>query len=174
MALMLYTGQRRSDVVRMGRQHVTDGWIAVRQQKTGAPLRIPLHPALRAILDVLPATNMTFILTDFGKPFTAAGFGNWFRERCDEAGLPQCSAHGLRKAASRRLAEAGCSHSQIKAVTGHKTDREVARYTAGADQLRLAGQAIEALSGPEREQDVSTRPDGLAKSDDKRLIEKGI
>ena len=45
LALLLYTAQRRSDVVRMGRQHVRDGVVQVRQQKTGAMLAIPLHPA---------------------------------------------------------------------------------------------------------------------------------
>ena len=96
-------------------------------------------------------SNMTFLVTEYGKlPFSAAGFGNWFRDRCNEAGLPQCSAHGLRKAASRRLAEVGCSNQQIKAVTGHVTDKEVSRYTAAADQERLAEQAIDASPGGER------------------------
>jgi integrase len=51
----------------------------------------------------------------------------------------------LRKAAARRLAEAGCSANVIAAVTGHKSLREVARYTAAADQLRLARQGIDAM-----------------------------
>jgi integrase len=172
MALMLYTGQRRSDAVTMGRQHVSNGRISVRQQKTAARLQVPLHPELVAILDATPATNLTFLVTEYGKPFTAAGFGNWFRDRCDEAGLPQCSAHGLRKAASRRLAEAGCSNQQIKAITGHKTDKEVARYTADADQVRLADQAIGALGGPNREREVSNPAARLDKTGSKPLIPK--
>ena len=85
---------------------------------------------------------MTFLVTSFGKSFASAGFGNWFRDRCDKAGLPQCSVHGLRKAAARRLSEAGCSNQQIKAVTGHQTDKEVLRYTPEADLTRLAEQAM--------------------------------
>ena len=64
-----------------------------------------------------------------------------------EAGLPQrCKPHGLRKAAARRLAEAGCSASEIMAITGHKTLAEVERYTRAAEQERLARQAIQRQS----------------------------
>lgn len=161
LALMLYTGQRRSDAVTMGWQHVTGHRIKVRQQKTDARLEIPMHPTLLAVMAATPRANMTFLVTAYGKPFTPAGFGNWFRERCDESGLPQCSAHGLRKAAARRLAEAGCSNQQIKAITGHKTDKEVSRYTAAADQVRLAEQAMAAAYGMEGEQKLSNHHDGL-------------
>lgn len=142
MTLMLCTGQRRSDVVRMGWQHVADGTITVKQQKTGAVLQIPVHPTLQAVLAQTPKTNMTFLLTEFGKPFTSNGFGNWMRKRCDEAKLPDCSSHGLRKACAVRLAEAGCTEAEIMAITGHKTSREVSRYTKAVDQSKLAKTAI--------------------------------
>lgn len=143
LALMLYTGQRRSDAIRMGRQHIKNGKIYVQQKKTGAKLLIPLHSELKTTIDAMPPhEHLNFLVTEFGKPFTAAGFGNWFRDRCDEAGLPQCSAHGLRKAISRRMAEAGLSHSQGKAVTGHVTDKEFSRYSRAADQETLAEQAM--------------------------------
>src|SRR6516165_12294722 len=132
-ALLLYTGQRRSDVVRMGRQHLSDNAICVRQQKTGREVWI--HEALAPIL-AGASGNMTFLLTDQGRPYTAAGFGNWFRRQCREAGLHGCSAHGLRKAAARRLAEAGCSTHEIAAITGHASLREVARYTEAVDRRR--------------------------------------
>jgi integrase len=143
LALLLYTGQRRSDVVVMGKQHVDkDGMIAVRQIKTGALLAIPVHSELRAIIDATPSGHLTYLVTEFGKPFTAAGFGNWFRDRSNEAGLRHCSAHGLRKAAARRLAEAGCTEHEIAAITGHASLREVQRYTRAADQRRLAVSAM--------------------------------
>jgi integrase len=75
--------------------------------------------------------------------FTAAGFGNWFRDRCNEAGLPQYSAHGLRKVAATRLANAGCSSEMIKAITGHRSDSALAPYIRAAQQTRLARQAKE-------------------------------
>jgi len=133
-ALLLFTAQRRGDVVRMGRQHVRNGAISVRQQKTGAALEIPIHQDLQRVFDATPSEHLTFLVTEFGKPFTPAGFGNWFRERCDEA--------GLRKAACRRLAEAGCTAHQIAAISGHASLREVERYTKAADQARLAKDAI--------------------------------
>jgi integrase len=142
MMLMLCTGQRRQDVIRMGWQHVRNGKIAVRQEKTNTPLLIPIALELQQALDLVPRTNMTFLLTKFGKPFTDAGFGNWMRDRCDEAGLPQCSSHGLRKLAATRLANAGCSEREIMAVTGHKSVSEVSRYTKARDQERLAEQAM--------------------------------
>jgi len=147
MALLLYTGQRRSDVVRMGRQHVRDGSVDVTQQKTGVSLTIQLHPELQKVLEAAPKGQLTYLTTRDGKAFTAAGFGNWFRDCCTEAGLPHCSAHGLRHAAGRRLAEAGCTPHQIAAVTGHRSLKEVERYTRAAEQRRLAQAAIGALSG---------------------------
>jgi integrase len=146
LALLLYTAQRRSDVVRMGRQHVRAGVVHVRQQKTGAMLAIPVHPALQAVLDATPSEHLTFLTTAYGKPFTAAGFGNWFRDQCDAAGLPgHCAAHGLRKAACRRLAEAGCSANVIASISGHASLREVERYTKAADQERMARRGMAAI-----------------------------
>lgn len=145
LCLLLYLGQRRGDTVRMGRQHVGENNIRVTQGKTGAQLVIALHPELKAVLDELPLNNLSFLTTAYGKPFTAAGFGNAFRDWCDAAGLKERSAHGLRKAAARRLAEAGCSTKQIAAITGHKTLAEVERYTASADQERMAREAIRRL-----------------------------
>lgn len=147
LALLLYTGQRRSDVVGMGRQHRTPGGrLRVRQQKTGKLLELPVHPALAEELDAVPAGQMTYLETGQNRPFTANGFGNWFRQQCDAAGLRHCSAHGLRKAAARRLAEAGCSNQEIKAITGHSSDAEVAHYTAAVDQRRMADQALRRLT----------------------------
>jgi integrase len=146
MTLMLWTGQRRSDIVGMGRQHIENGRIRIRQLKTGKAIMVPVSLQLQAVLNTVPKGQMTFLVTEFGKPFTGNGFGNWFRTRCNEAGLPQCSAHGLRKAMSRRLAEGGASHSQGKAITGHVTDKEFSRYAADADQVALADQAMANLS----------------------------
>jgi len=147
LALLLHTAQRRSDVVRLGRQHVRDGLLHLRQQKTRAELVIPLHPELAKVLEETPSGNLTFLVTAAGKPFSAAGFTNWFREMCNEASLPRgTSAHGLRKAACRRLAEAGCSANVIAAVSGHATLREIQRYTAAADQARMARSAIATMA----------------------------
>jgi integrase len=156
LSLLLYTDQRRSDIVRMGWQHINGELLSVIQDKTGVMLRVPMHPILVATIENMPRNNLTFLLTEFGAPFSAAGFGNWFRDRCNEAGLPHCSAHGLRKACATRLANAGCTTEQIKAITGHKTLSEVARYTKVADQERNAKQALANLLRAESEQACPT------------------
>jgi len=168
LALLLHTGQRRGDVIQMGRQNIRHGRIALRQQKTRVSLEIPIHPELARIIAATPTDNLTFLVTKGGKPFSAAGFGNWFREVCEKAGLPKhCSAHGLRKAAARRLAEARCTPHQIAAITGHKSLREIERYTAAASQLLLADEAVRALSGSNGEQNLANPDERLAKTVDK-------
>jgi len=147
LALLLYTTQRRSDVVRMGRQHIRetpDGpALYVKQRKTGVELLIPIHPELGAVLDATPSEHLTFLVTTTGKPYGDNHFSRRFREWCDAAGLPKrCSAHGLRKASCRRLAEAGCSGNEIMANSGHGTMKELIRYTKAADQARLARNAL--------------------------------
>jgi integrase len=137
MALLLFTSQRRSDVVLFGPKHVHAGWLHFTIY-----LEIPIQSELQDILDATPLGADTFLINAFGRPFSVAGFGNWFRERCDEAGLKHCSAHGLRKAAARRLAENDRSSHQIMAITGHTTLKEVDRYTRAANQRKLAVQAF--------------------------------
>src|SRR5262249_52610243 len=141
-ALALYTGQRIGDVARMGSQHVKNARIELRQEKTSATLLIPLHPELARVLAAVPRDNLTFLLTDKGAPFAAARLSTWFGKRCRAIGLSRRTAHGLRKAACRRLAEAGCSVNQIAAISGHLSLNEIARYTRAADQARLASQGL--------------------------------
>ena len=69
LALLLYTAQRRGDVVKMGRQHIKDGALTVKQQKTGVTLAIPVHPELRAVLDATPSEHLTLLVTATGKPY---------------------------------------------------------------------------------------------------------
>lgn len=149
-ALMLYTAQRRSDAVCMGPQHTKNGEIRVKQVKTGTEIWIPLHPKLQAAIDACPSGHLSFLVTEFGKPFTANGFGNWFRRQCDTAGIQGYSSHGLRKAASRRMAELGLSNSLIKSITGHISDSEVTRYTKSARQQLMARKAMLVMANPEQ------------------------
>jgi integrase len=147
-ALLLYTGQCRSDVVRMTQDDVQDGAIHVVQGKTKVKLWIAIHPALGEILAAHGRSNGAILRTAFGEPFTSNGFGNFMTDKIAAAGLPdRCVTHGLRKAAARRLAEAGCPVNEVAAITGHVTLAEVARYTKAAEQKRLARAAIDRLSG---------------------------
>jgi integrase len=160
LELLRGLGQRRGDTVRMGWQHIRAGEeIAVRQDKTDEPLWLPLPPDLIATLESVPRANMTFLTTEHGKPFSKAGFGNWFREQCNAAGLPHCSAHGLRKAKGTAMADAGCSMDQIKATLGHRSASAVLPYVKAANQRRLAQQALAKELSPEpteREQKLSS------------------
>jgi integrase len=157
LALPLFTAQRRGDVIRLGRQHVRDGVLVVRQEKTGVTLAIPVHPALHAILDATPSGHLTFLTTRTSKPYVANDFTEQFRVWCNEAGLPaKCKVHGLRKAACRRLAEAGCSANEIASISGHATLREVARYTKAVDQEAMARKAMARVANGTRTKPVKT------------------
>jgi len=146
-ALLLYTGQRRSDVVRMGRQHLRDvaiegrqvRVIEVAQAKTGRRLLLPVHDALAVEIDLTPRGDLLpFLRTEYGKAFSPRGFYNLFAGWARDAGLPPGrSPHGLRKAAGRRLAEAGATAHQIMSVLGVTLETAVI-YTRSAEQMRMA------------------------------------
>lgn len=138
LSLLLYTGVRRSDAVKLGRQMVRNGWLTLRVQKTGQELSIPILPALQEAIDLAPSGHLTFLVTEFGKPFTAAGFGNWFRARCDEAGLDRCTAHGLRKAGATLAANHGATEHALMAIYGWASPKQAAVYTKAANRRRLA------------------------------------
>ena len=146
-ALLLYTGQRGSDVHRMLWADYIGDAIRVAQQKTATKLTIPIHENLACLLAMAKRAAPTILVTVFKKPFSVKGFGNMVSAAIRDAGLPRrCKPHGLRKAAARRLAEAGCSASEIMAITGHKTLAEVERYTRAAGQEQLARRAIKRQS----------------------------
>ncbi|WIV50287.1 tyrosine-type recombinase/integrase [Marivivens sp. LCG002] len=150
LGLALYTGQRRSDLVNFGPSSIQDGWLVFRQHKgrNSKPvyLEIPIIPELASLIEATPSKSGTFLATSFDKPFTSNGFGNRFRKWCNEAGLSHCSVHGLRKAAASRLAELGCTEQEIMAITGHRTSKEVARYTRAASQKLRAESALKRIS----------------------------
>ena len=142
-ALARYTGQRRTDLTAMTRAHVADGLIQVTQQKTGAPLWIPMHRELRRAIEATASGDMLLLVNENGKGFDRVYFGAWFAEACDEAKLDdECVLHGLRHSAGSDLAEAGCSETEIMSILGHKTARMVTRYTRGARQKKMAKAAI--------------------------------
>jgi integrase len=146
LALLLFTGSRRQDMVTFGKQHVRGGWIRYVPKKTlykrSDVSQKPWLPVLADIVASSPCGPMTFLETAQGKPFTAAGFGNWFRDRCDEAGLPQCSAHGLKKAGATPAAENGATASQLMAMFDWSTISQAEVYTKAADRKRMAGEAM--------------------------------
>jgi integrase len=149
-ALLLYTGQRVGDVVRMRRSDIRDGAVHLVQGKTGAELHIDIHPALARALTAAPSNGLHLIGDRDGRPITSGRLSGLIVEAARAAGLPsECVAHGLRKAALRRLAEGGATTKEIAAVSGHQSLSEIERYTRKADQARLARSAIGRL--PDKE-----------------------
>ncbi|WP_458096228.1 tyrosine-type recombinase/integrase [Roseomonas sp. WA12] len=145
-ALFVTTGLRRSDIVRIGWDNVRSGRIKFDQKKTGKPVNVPIQPELLAELENAPRDQPTFIQTDYGKPFTPDGFGQWFGERAQEAGLTGRTAHGLRHDLGSTLAESGVSQAAIAAVLGHASPAETARYTKQADGGRMSDEAFAAYA----------------------------
>jgi len=151
---VLYTARRREDAPRLGPQHIRDGRPRVTQAKNEhrAPVAIdvPVFPDLAEAIAAHPSSPPTFLVTEDGKPFSAAGLGNRFREWCNQGGLPPCSAHGLRKATAARLAERGCTPHEIMAVTGHQTLEQVERYAREVQRAGLADSASERFEWGQR------------------------
>lgn len=155
LGLLLFSGTRRQDMVTLGKQHcrgpkpdMLGDWIRYVPKKTMWKRRTlvqkPLLPVLKQIIDDAADVlgSMTFLETSYGKPFTKNGIGNWFRDRCDEAGLTQCTAHGLKKCGATIAAENGATTRQLMAMFDWDTPEMAEVYTRGAEQKRLAGQGM--------------------------------
>ncbi len=151
LGLLLFTGARRGDAVTLGRQHVKDGVLRYVPRKTRykrmTASEKPVLPILAEIINATQTGDLTFLVNEYGHAFTAAGFGNWFRKRCDEAGLPHCSAHGLRKAGATLAAEAGATDRQLMALFDWTSAGQATVYTAAADRKKLASQAANLMVG---------------------------
>jgi len=157
IALLLYTGVRRSDVVTLGPQMEREGWLTFTEAKNRRnkpkARELPILPELREAIDAAPSGHLSYLVTEFGKPFTANGFGNWFKKRCREAGIEHCSAHGLRKTGATRAANNGATTKQLMAIFGWETIKEADHYTKRADKKRLVESGMHHLS-LERKMDI--------------------
>ena len=150
MELALWTDQRRSDVVSMGKAQIHKGRLPVTQEKTGEVLWLPVAPQLLEAIVAMHSQDTSpfcFLVTERGRPFkSAASFGAWFKKQCVDAGLPHCTMHGLRKATLRRMAELRMTNKDMKSVSGQRSDKTLAKYIEKADQTRLADAAMKQLS----------------------------
>ena len=151
LTIILYTGLRRGDASKFGYDHVKGGLLRVTPTKTakssGVELQLPILEPLKKTLDALTHNRPTFLLTEYGKPFTPAGFGGWFKDRCREVeGLnPRATAHGLRKAGATFAAEAGATTEMLKAMYGWTTSKQADVYVQAANQKKLAAMGMPAL-----------------------------
>lgn len=142
--VLLYTGLRRGDAVRLGRPHVRDGVATIKTEKTGETVTIPILPPLQRSLDAGPTGELTFVAGERGRPLTKEAFGNWFKRACREAGVPG-TAHGLRKAGATRAAENGATVAMLEALFGWRGGGMASLYTRKADRSRLAREAADKL-----------------------------
>lgn len=141
LELMLWTGSRRGNAHRM--PPPVNGRFVADAVKTGSEINMKVAPPLQEAIDAMPTVGTeALIVTAKGKPYTVDGFGNKVREWCDAAGLPKCTAHGLRKALATRGANAGISQQELKSLGQWKGDDEVKLYTENADRSRLADNAL--------------------------------
>lgn len=154
--LAMYTGLRLADLAIVGRQHVRDGWLTIRPGKTakssGVVVELPVIAPLRKTLDSSPTGNLTFLVTEFNKPFTVNGLGNKMRQWCDEAHLYECTMHGLRKAGATVAAENGATDEELMAIFGWTTKAQTTHYTKKANRRRIAANAADKLN-PEQKMD---------------------
>ena len=128
-ALLLYSGQRGVDVVKMGRQHIHDGSLTgINAQKTGKAINVPVLPVLQEAIDACQEKGDLIFLLDpkTGAPFSIERFGRWFRAACDKVDVPNCTPHGLRHLGATRLAANGCKHQTLQAIYGWKCRRRSA------------------------------------------------
>jgi integrase len=144
--VLLYTGLRRGDAVRLGKQHVKDGLATLKTEKTGTPVTLPILPVLARTIAAGPCGDLTFIAGANRRPMTSDSFGLSFREACRAAGV-KGSAHGLRKAAATQAANNGATVAQLEAIFGWSGGGMASLYTRAADRRRLAIEAMGKLDG---------------------------
>jgi integrase len=149
--VLLYTGLRRGDAVRFGRQHVRDGVGQIKTEKSAftVAVTLPILPVLADTLAAGPCGDLTFIAGESGQPLTKESFGNLFRAACRAAGVPG-SAHGVRKIAATRAANAGATVAQLEAIFGWTGGTMASLYTRTADRERLAREAMYMLANEKR------------------------
>lgn len=164
LGVLLYTGLRRGDAVRLGRQHVGDGVATIRTEKTGISVTIPILPVLDEILQAGPCADLAFICGENGRPLTKESFGNLFREACNAAGVAK-SAHGVRKIGATRAANNGATVAELEAIFGWQGGGMASLYTRAADRARLAKGAMAKLDRTAGEQSVLA-PSGKVRGSD--------
>jgi integrase len=149
--VLLYTGLRRGDAVRLGRQHVRNGIATIQTEKSGFTVEVslPVLPVLAATLRAGPCGDLVFISGINGKPLSKETFGNEFRKACRAAGVPG-SAHGLRKVAATRAANNGATVAELEAIFGWSGGGMASLYTRAAHRRRLARGAMHKLENEPR------------------------
>ena len=161
LELALNTGAARQDLARLGWPNVTDERIAYTRGKTGVSADLPIMAELASELRHVPRNQMLFLTWGAGRPYTTESLGNWFKDRCKDAGLPHCNIHGLRKGGATRAAEAGATENEIAAILAHKDTRQASTYTKKANRSRLGDAALAKVERAKGKHSVTNLRRGL-------------
>ncbi|MFN5998699.1 MAG: tyrosine-type recombinase/integrase [Paracoccaceae bacterium] len=161
--LILNSGAARQDLVRLGSQNVREGRISYRRHKTGVGGDYEILPELAREIEALPKGQLLFLTHQRGRPYTVESFGNWFKDQCRAAGLPHCSAHGLRKGQATRIADAGGGELEIMSFLAHATSKEGGTYVKKANRAKLADKALARATGLKPERNLTNLPERLDK-----------
>jgi integrase len=143
--LLLCTGQRVSDVIKMKWADYDGTHIQVVQKKTKARLTIRAPKMLQDILGRTPRRGDHLLLSHWGKPYTRSGLSHQIKRVLREVGAGDYTVHGLRKNTGIILALNGGSVPLIRAQLGHQTDQMASYYVRLANQRMLADQAADLL-----------------------------
>jgi integrase len=157
-----YTGLRRGDAARVGKQHISRQIVQELDERTGEMMEViketitiateksqgqtvvhlPLLDVLKRTLDAGPTGDLSFNVTKRGTPWAKESLGNTFKDACVAAGVLDKSAHGLRKAAATRAADNGATTHELMAIFGWIDIKEAEIYTRNANRKRLAARAM--------------------------------
>lgn len=163
LELMISIGARRSDSCQIGPRHMFKrkgrAWVRFTAHKGRNlyPVEIEARLTDEAVgaIEAVGASGAAFITTSRGTPYTIESFGNAFSAWCTEAGLPHCSAHGLRKAAAIALAESGSTAIELCAIFGWTNLRTAQIYIEKANKTRLRENAFTRLDNSTTVENVS-------------------
>ena len=131
----LQTAQRIGDICAAKQVDIRDGVWHLRQSKIGTELRIPLT---QEVLEAIDNKSVWMLGQRWRPEYLSSLVGNHLKK----LGYDGFTFHGLRKVAASRMAERGCTVEELAAITGHKTLAVVQHYIRGADQARLAQNAM--------------------------------
>ncbi|MBX5154592.1 tyrosine-type recombinase/integrase [Rhizobium lentis] len=149
IAIQMYTGLRVSDLAVLGPQHRRRDAFKLRlfknRNRTPVDIEITIHPILEAVLATHKVTDLTYLVTEFGKPFSVKGLGNRISDWWRQAGMPHLTSHSVRKGLATDVAHNEATDSMLEAMFGWKDSKTSKIYTRNAERARLARQTVEKI-----------------------------
>ncbi|OLP44621.1 tyrosine-type recombinase/integrase [Rhizobium oryziradicis] len=150
LAIQMYTGLRVSDLAALGPQHRRKDAFRFRlfknRNRTPVDIDITIHPILEAVLVTHKTTGPTYLVTEFGKPFSVKGLGNRISDWWTQAGMPHLTSHSVRKGLATDVAHNEATDSMLEAMFGWRDSKTSKIYTRNAERSRLARQTVERIN----------------------------